>query len=449
MRRRSLIRRPPPQPVLRTRQSARPGPVVRRGRGGYAYRRRAPWVLPFGYLVFILLCAGVVLLSAAGVSAVAPPDWFVSAAQKTQEALLATRDPLNPGIVVGQVPSDTPGPTPTRTPRPTYTQWPTSTPSPIPTDTLVPTPFATRGPAATVQPYLVIPANPTHIPTPALDPAAPFPASCDGPGRMNILLIGLDGTATNYQRAARADAIAVLGVNFSEKTARLLSIPRDLWVPLPGLPENRRPENKINTAYVWGEADDLPGGGPGYLATIITWTFNLRIDRFAVVNFASFVNAVDAIGGIDIDVPKQIHDEHYPLSDGSTMIVDIPEGWVHMDGEAALIYGRTRHQDGDFNRMRRQQSVLMAVRDKVLSPEALPYLPALAQALYGTVYTNLTFDDIALLGCVAPQIGRDSIQQMAMDQTMVYGWKGPNGESALQPRMEVIEPMLQQFSAGQ
>jgi anionic cell wall polymer biosynthesis LytR-Cps2A-Psr (LCP) family protein len=99
--------------------------------------------------------------------------------------------------------------------------------------------------------------------------------------------------------------------------------------------------------------------------------------------------------------------------------------------------------------MRRQQAVLLAVRDKVMSAETLPYLPALAQALYGTIYTNLSFDDVALLGCVAPQIGRESIQQMAMDGSMVYGWRGPNGESALQPRMEAIEPMLQIFSAGE
>jgi LCP family protein required for cell wall assembly len=297
--------------------------------------------------------------------------------------------------------------------------------------------------------YFAVPSNPTPIPTPALAPAAPFPSACDGPGRINILLIGLDGRSGNYQRAARADAIAVLGVNFADRTARLLSIPRDLWVPLPGLPENRTPEGKINTAYVWGEADKLPGGGPGYLATVLTSTFNLRIDRFAVINFTAFEDAVDAIGGIDIDVPTEIHDARYPVGNGSTMVVDIPAGWVHFDGEAALIYARTRHQDGDFARMRRQQSVLMAVRDKVLSAEALPYLPALVQALHGTVYTNVSFDDIALLGCVAPQISRESIQAMAIDQTMVYSWRSPKNESALQPKMELIEPVLQAWSAGQ
>ncbi|MBI3760334.1 MAG: LCP family protein, partial [Chloroflexi bacterium] len=160
---------------------------------------------------------------------------------------------------------------------------------------------------------------------------------------------------------------------------------------------------------MWGEVDKLPGGGPGYLETVISSTFNLRIDRFAVINFGAFENAVDTIGGIDVDVPKAIHDTRYPAGDGVTMVVDIPAGPVHMDGATALIYARTRHQDGDFARMRRQQQVLMAIRDKLLSPEALPYLPALAEALYNTVYTDLTLDDMGLLGCVAPQINREAI----------------------------------------
>jgi LCP family protein required for cell wall assembly len=417
----------------------------RRGRG-YVYRRRAPWTLPFAYLAGILACGGAVLIGLAGVSAVLPADAFGSPAKMTQAAAPASVTHA-PSIVLADRLTETPGPTPTRTPQWTYTPWPTSTASPLP-----PTELPTEPPAEPpAQPtgYLYISANSTPMPTPALAPAAPFPTACDGPGRMNILLIGLDGRSGNYQRAARADAIAVLGVNFSEKSARLLSFPRDLWVPMPGLPENRVPEGKLNTAYVWGEADKLPGGGPVYLATVITWTFNLRIDRFAVINFSAFEQAVDAIGGIDIEVPKAIHDSRYPMGDGSTMVVDIPAGWVHLDGQSALIYARTRHQDGDFARMRRQQAVLMAVRDKVLSPETLPHLPALVQALYGTVYTNLSFDDIALLGCVAPQISRDAIQTMAIDQTMVYGWRSPKGESALQPNMELIEPVLQAWSVGQ
>ena len=449
MRRRSLLRRSSDSgPALRSRQPVRQGPVVRRGRGGYAYRRRSPLWVSFGYLTFILACAGLVLLSAAGVSAVAPPDWFVGAAAMTDEALTPTGTNLAPGIALALAGTQTAGPLPTRTLRPTATPWPTATPSAIPTSTPIPTEFVPVARASATA-YLYIAANSTPIPTPALPPAAPFPTSCDGPGRMNILLLGLDGSNSNYRQASRADALAVLGVNFGDKSAYLLSLPRDLWVPMPGLPANRLPEGKINTAYVWGEADKMPDGGAGYTATVVENVFGLRIDRFAVINFNAFVNGIDAVGGIDINVPVAIHDTNFPTGDGGTMVVDIPAGWVHMDGEAALIYGRTRHQDGDFNRNRRQQAVLLAVRDRVLSAEALPYLPGLVQALYGTVYTNLSFDDVALLGCVGPQIGGGAITQLSINQSMVLGWRAPNGQSALQPRMDLIEPVLQQFSWGQ
>ncbi|MBI4771387.1 MAG: LCP family protein, partial [Chloroflexi bacterium] len=328
-------------------------------------------------------------------------------------------------------------------PSPGASAQPTFAFPPLNLYTPTPIPIPTR--------HLVIPANPTPRPTPELAPAAPFPVTCDGPGRMHILLIGLDSRATRYDRPARADAIGVLGLNFTDRSAQFLSIPRDLWVQLNDDPSQPDPyyEQRINTAYAQGEARKYPGGGPGMLAAAVAHNFGLRIDRIVVINFASFERAVDAIGGIDINVARAIHDPLYPTDEGGTMVVDIPAGPVHMDGATALIYARTRHQDSDFNRMSRQQEVLMAIRDKVLSPQVLPYLPALAQVAFTTVRTDLSPGDLGLLGCVGPQIDRNNILRLIIDSRLTTPYTTPDGAQVLEPQMDKILPLLEAFNSGE
>ncbi len=346
----------------------------------------------------------------------------------------------------------------------TYTAAPpTNTPTPLAVGdilTVVPvsvTPILTdpRPPTSTPTPvlrptgYYAAPANPTPIPTPVLPEAAPFPSSCEGPGRMNILVIGMDGRSANYDRAARADALAVVGVNFGDRTAQILSIPRDLWVQIPEYGNNALHENRINTAYALGQQYSYPGGGPAFQALAISQNFGLRIDRTVVLNFSTFEQAVDAIGGIDVEVAKAIRDEKYPDDFGGTLVLEIPAGWVHMDGRTALMYARTRHQDSDFGRMRRQQQVLMAIRDKLLTPETIVALPALAQLVYNSVRTDLTLDEVGLLGCAGPQIPGESITRLVIDLSMVEAFTTDSGAQVLRPKMDVILPLLEAFSTGQ
>ena len=319
----------------------------------------------------------------------------------------------------------------------TLTAAPTTAPTEMPTPTLRPTG------------YYAAPANPTPIPTPVLPPAAPFPTSCDGPGRINILVIGMDGRSANYNRAARADALAVVGVNFGDRTAQILSIPRDLWVQIPEYGNAAAHENRINLAYSLGQQYVFPGGGPAFSALVVSQTFGLRIDRTMMLNFTVFETAVDTMGGIDIDVPRAIHDTAYPDDEGGTLVLEIPVGLVHMDGRTALMYARTRHQDNDFGRMRRQQQVVMAMRDRLFSPESITALPGLAQILYNSVRTDLTLDEVSLLGCVGPQIPRESITRIVLDTTMVEAFTTEAGAQVLKPKMDVILPLLEVFSTGQ
>lgn len=333
----------------------------------------------------------------------------------------------------------------------TATTSPSATATTEPTATVEVATQLPPTPAASPTFHYVVPANPTPRPTPELLAAAPFPSACDGPGRMNILLIGVDGRSTNYARAARADAVKVLGVNFTNKNAQMLSIPRDLWVQIAGDPAHPDQvlENRINTAFAWGQASGYPGAGPGLLSETVSRNFGIRIDRFVVINFGAFEQAVDAVGGIDIDVPKAIHDEAYPAPGGGTMVVDIPAGPVHMDGATALIYARTRHQDSDFGRMWRQQAIMLAIRDKVLSPEVIPYVPSLTQLLLTSIHTNLSLQDIGLLGCIGPQIGRDALRPIVIDGKLTQPFITSEGAYVLLPVMDAILPLLADFNAGE
>jgi len=339
---------------------------------------------------------------------------------------------------------------------PTLTAPPAATTTPLPPATLdaLPSPAAV---AATPEPLLeaptatsfyVVPAQPSAVPTPELPAAAAFPTTCDGPGRMNILLIGIDGFNNNYYRAARSDTIILVGVNFAAKSAQMLSIPRDLWVQLPGL--SQVPEGRINTAYHYGELYSAPGGGPGELAAVIANTFGLRVDRYLTVSFSAFEQGIDAIGGIDINIPEPIHDDSYPLRDGTgTIAIDFPAGQVHMDGATALIYARTRHDSSDFQRMYRQQQVLFAVRNRLLSPATLLQLPALRQALMGAARTDLSVDDLGLLGCLLPLIDAGAIQSWVIDSSMVKDTRLSDGAQVLLPVMSAILPVLEQFNVGE
>ena len=106
-----------------------------------------------------------------------------------------------------------------------------------------------------------------------------------------------------------------------------------------------------------------------------------RVDRYALIGLQGVRDVVDAVGGVDITVAQAIHDDAYPTDDYGIQTVDIPAGRQHMDGDTALKYARTRHQDSDFGRIARQQQVLSAVRTALFNPLNWPRIPAVAAAV--------------------------------------------------------------------
>jgi len=185
------------------------------------------------------------------------------------------------------------------------------------------------------------------------------------PAPLNILVMGLDsrgeeGTTT------RTDSIMVVGIHPATINVSLLSIPRDLFIDVPGYGLQR-----INTVNVLAEIEE-PGTGPDLLEASIEQNFDFNVSRYVRLDFQAFVEVVDAVGGLNIDVPYQIVDTQFPTPDYGTMTVRFEPGLQHMDGATALIYARTRHSDDDYRRAERQQQVVSALAGKLINPFRWP-----------------------------------------------------------------------------
>src|SRR5205823_224677 len=187
------------------------------------------------------------------------------------------------------------------------------------------------------------------------------------------------------------DTIAVLVVG-PTGAATLVSFPRDLWVTIPGYGPER-----LNVAYPVGAQSGGPPAGAALLARTLSAEFGLAADRWARVDFRGFAAVVDAAGGVDVTVPQTIVDETYPTDDYGTRRLVIPAGRQHFDGAEALAYARTRAPDSDFGRMARQQQVLLALRQQLLSPAGFVRLPRVLATLPAAVGSDLSAREVLAL----------------------------------------------------
>ncbi len=262
-----------------------------------------------------------------------------------------------------------------------------------------------------------------------------------GTERVTILVMGVDERAQSDEKAWRTDTMILVTLDPVTLQAGVLSIPRDLWVEIPTMGYNR-----INTAHYFGDFYDYPGGGPALAMRTVERALGIHIDHYVRLNFQAFINLIDQIGGIDIDVPETIDDPQYPDYNYGFDPLYIEAGQHHFYGEMALKYARVRHVgQGDFGRARRQQQVLQAVLDKISSPEMLPQLLARAPELYATaedsVATGLKLDQIIALAQLANQVDRDTMRFAVIDENCTENWITPDDAMVLVPirdRVRVI-----------
>lgn len=266
----------------------------------------------------------------------------------------------------------------------------------------------------------------------------------DGASRINIVFFGLrGGDIAGEDCPACTDTIILLTVDPVTKTAGMLSIPRDMWVNIPGYGYSR-----INTAWTIGEAAKLPGGGPGLAMKTVSQFIGVPIQYYVQVDFDTFVSIIDMIDGVDVYVDKRMTLD--PEGPGQDHFVLKPGDFRHLSGKRALAYARCRDEskgctDGDVGRAKRQQQVILAIREKVFNPVYFTKLLAQAPQLYNTfsagIHTNMSLEDTIKLAGLVKDIPLESIKQGVIDTSMVsFANVALAGEpaSVLRPNPDVI-----------
>ena len=243
------------------------------------------------------------------------------------------------------------------------------------------------------------------------------PPTWDRGSRVNVLFIGVDARDWEANASApRSDTMILFTMDPVSKTAGMLSIPRDMWVNIPGFEYGR-----INTAYNLGEAYKLPGGGPGLAMKTVEQFLGVPVNYYAQVDFNTFIVMIDTIGGIDLEVRERLVLD--PVGTGMDKVV-ITKGFRHLVGWKALAYARTRKSEGgDVDRAQRQQDVIFAIMDKVLSPNYFPTFIKQAPGLYSQmsagIHTNLSLEDGLRLAVLLQGIPTTSIKTGVINYDMI------------------------------
>ena len=286
------------------------------------------------------------------------------------------------------------------------------------------------------------------IPLATLDPLGPTPTLIPttepwgGSDRVNILLMGID-RRPGEAFISRTDSMMIISIDPAGNRASILSVPRDLYVVIPG-----RGRDRINTAFVYGSAGNNPAGGAALAMQTVEYNLGVPISHYVLVDFSAVIQGVDILGGIDVTVPFTIDDPTFPDMYYGYDPLYIPAGLQHMDGILALKYARTRHVDNDFGRAQRQQQVILAARDKALSlgmTGLLSRAPLLYQQMEQGIRTDLSLDQIVSLAKTASEIPSESIQNDVLDYDYVSSYRTEAGAQVLILDNEKAAGLIQQL----
>lgn len=268
--------------------------------------------------------------------------------------------------------------TPTETPLPTITATPTETPSP----------------------------TATFIPSPTLAPKTIRETD-------NILILGADQRPG--EGVWRTDTIMVAVVDYQAKRVGVISIPRDLWIEIPGYGMGR-----INQADFQGEYQKYPGGGPAVVAKVIEDTLGIPTQHWVRLKLEALPQLVDALGGVTVTLDCPLHElTPDPQNPNAYLTFDLPAGQVFLDGEAASKFARYRYATSDFSRARRQMQLIWAIREQALRVDAIPKIPQLWRALANTFKTDLSLLDVIRLARLGAKLDSSQVHGLMFSNKVI------------------------------
>jgi polyisoprenyl-teichoic acid--peptidoglycan teichoic acid transferase len=255
-----------------------------------------------------------------------------------------------------------------------------------------------------------------------------------GLGRINVLLMGID------QREGETgpfptDTMIVLSLNPAAQSGVILSIPRDIYVRFPASNGRR---GKINTANIVGENLSWPGGGVEYAKRTVSEFLGVPIDYYVMVNFTAFLDIMDVIGPVEVCIPEAIEDLDYPDGSYGTRPVYFDPGCQDLPPDRLLEYSRTRATaNGDIDRAARQQQVMLAVREKVVTVTGLSNLIRNAAGIWESVSdnirTDMSFEDVYSLAFFMDDVAAENIVNATIGYDRVEIGTSPEGEEILIP----------------
>lgn len=354
-----------------------------------------------------------VLLPAAFVLVLVPQTWVGS-------TIAATDDFLNSAFANG--PEETQAPD--DTPPPGWTYAPNVEVTPDPSE---PTEPATPGPSATIGPVV------THAPMtsgtgglPGLNVSVPWQRPGTVPwgsdGRFDLLLLGSDAGPDRWSR--RMDVMLLVDIDVATGKVAMIGLPRNL-INAPFPPGAARDavacgcfKDLLNALYVeatFSHPDRWPGTGAvqgiGAVRSVVSQLTGRPVDAVLVADLWGMIKVVNAMGGVDINVPASVYDAKYPDPVFGKIEIYIPKGQQHLDGRMALAYARSRHQDSDYGRMARQQTLLLAIRDQI-GPSTILNAPDLFNAAKGFTWTDLPRSSLPNLVTLFSKAANSSVKQL-------------------------------------
>ncbi|MFO8072157.1 MAG: LCP family protein [Polyangia bacterium] len=301
--------------------------------------------------------------------------------------------------------------------------------------------------AAELEPGQPIEEEPEYDAGAGLEPAARGTAGVDiagdtgsgveggGRGVENLLLLGFDAWG---RIPGRTDAILVLSLRRSTSDIAVISVPRDLWVEIPGYEPGR-----INKVARVGEIGKVPGGGLELMRRVVERELGIELDAVVASDFAGFERAIDVLGGVEVDVACPIRDSFLVNRSGSEReTLSLAAGRQLLDGRTALLYARSRHGRTDLDRARRQQAVLLGVERRLRRLDAILRLPALWSELSVHLRTDLDLSAALRLARFAVAAGAGMVHGVVLRPPVVRSWRTPDGKAVLVLDREKLDEAL-------